>query len=322
MEFRITRRMAIPLVALGGWATSAAVAVERAIRLILPVSPSSAVDISARAAQEELGKALGQPVIVEDMPGAGGLIGTATLTKADPDGMTLGMVSVNHVIYPSLYKSMPFDPIRDVTPISILGGAPLVIVVHPAVKATNAKELVALMNEKRGQVNFGSSGNGTQLHLVAELFLRETGAKANHIPYKGVGPMLTDLMGRQFEWCVSALPTVQQYLSTGALRAIGVASTKRILTASSIPTFVEQGMPRFVAEGWMAMVGPKGLPDRQVRRIYAAAMTAFHAPRVREVMTNLGSVPILNNPEEAARFLRNERDRYAKLAKDIGLQPG
>src|SRR6185369_17727334 len=213
---------------------------ERPVKFILPVATASGVDTITRAAQPALSKALAAPMIVENQPGAGGIVGTSALVKAAPDGHTLSIVSNNHVIYPSVYKSLPFDPIADITPIAVIGSTPIVIVVNPKVEAKNAQELIALLKSNPGKYNYGSSGNGTILHLAAEMFFDEAGVKATHVPYKGVGPMLTDLIGGQVEIGALSLPSVQQHLKAGTLRAIGVGAAQRVAAAPEIPTMVEQ----------------------------------------------------------------------------------
>ena len=292
---------------------------DRPVRFILPVATASGVDTIVRAAQGALGKALGHPVVVENQPGAGGIIGTSTLVKSAPDGYTLGVVSNNPVIYPSVYKSVPFDPINDITPIAIVGTTPMVVVVNPRVPANNAKELVALLKAKPGQLNYGSSGNGTILHLAAEMFVDEAGGKANHIPYKGVGPMITDLIGGQVDFGTTSLPSVQPYLKSGALRAIGVGSAARVSAAPEIPTLVEQGMSNYLVEGWFAVIGPKGLPAAEVKRLHDVVVSAFAAPEVREAMARQGNVINISTPEFAGEFFRSEMAKYARLVKKAGL---
>lgn len=308
-----------PFLSLGSTVRNA-VAATAPVRLILPVAPSSSVDIGARAVQPQLAKALGHPVVIENIPGAGGLLGTTALIKSPPDGLTLALVSVNHVIFPNLFKSLPFDPVADVTPIAITGAAPLVLVANPKLKVKHAQELVALMKERPGKLNYGSSGNGTQLHLAGELFLNEVGATANHIPYKGMGPMITDLISGQIDWGISALPSVQQYMVDGTLQPIGVASANRVPSAPNLPTFSEQGISNFEVEGWSAMIGPKGLPAAQVERIHSAVVQAYGSPSVRDTMSKLGSILRVTSPEEAGRFLHSERLRYARLVKQAKLQ--
>jgi tripartite-type tricarboxylate transporter receptor subunit TctC len=294
---------------------------DKPIRFILPVATASGVDTITRAAAPALSKALGHPVVVDNQPGAGGIVGTYAMIKSPPDGFTLSIVSNNHVIYPSVYKSVPFDPVADITPIAVIGSTPIVFVVNPTkIPAKTAPELVALLKAKPGGYNYGSSGNGTILHLAAEMFMDEAGVKATHVPYKGVGPMLTDLIGGQVEMGTLALPSIQQHLKSGALRAIGVGAATRLAAAPEIPTMVEQGMPGYLVEGWFAVIGPKGLPAADVNRIHAAVAAAFASPEVRETMAKQGNTINVSSPEYAAQFFRGELAKYAKLVKKAGIE--
>jgi len=294
---------------------------ERAVRFILPVGAGSGVDTIVRAAAAAMGKTLGHPVVIENQPGAGGIVGTSTLVKSAPDGMTLSVVSNNHVVYPSVYKSLPFDPINDITPICVLGSTPFVLVVNPAkVAATNVKELVALLKAKPDGYNYASSGNGTILHLAAEMFMEEAQVKVKHIPYKGVGPMVTDLIGGQVELGVLSLPSIQAHLKSGALRAIGVGGTARVAAAPDIPTIAEQGLPNYNMEGWFAVVGPAKLPIAEARRIQAAVAAAYATPEVKEAMAKQGNTINPGTPEAAALFFRSEMVKYARLVKKAGVE--
>jgi tripartite-type tricarboxylate transporter receptor subunit TctC len=305
---------------LAGLAPCAFAQSDRTIRIVLPVATASGVDTITRVAQAALSKALGHPVIVENQPGAGGIVGTTTLVKAAPDGFTLSFVSNNHVIYPSVYKSLPFDPIHDITPIAIVGSTPLIVVVNPKVPANNGRELVALLKSQPGEMTYASSGNGTILHLAAEMFVDEAGATARHIPYKGVGPMLTDLIGGQVQMGVAALPSVQQHIKSGALRAVGTGTAQRLAAAPDIPTMVEQGMPGYLVEGWFGFVGPKGLPAADVKRLHDAVTAAFAAPEVREAMAKQGNTINVTSTEVAGQFFRSEMVKYAKLVKKAGIE--
>jgi tripartite-type tricarboxylate transporter receptor subunit TctC len=294
---------------------------DKPIRFILPVAAGSGVDTITRASSQALTRSLGHPVVIDNQPGAGGVIGTNTMIKSAPDGLTLSIVSNNHVIYPSVLKSVPFDPINDITPIAVLGSTPLVLVVNPKVPATNAKELIALIRSKPDAINYGSSGNGTILHLAAEMFLDEAGVKARHIPYKGVGPMLTDLMGGQVDFGVLALPSIQGQLKQGSLRAIGTSSPQRIAAAPEIPTFAEQGLPRYIVDGWFAVVGPKGLPAATVKQVHDAFVAAFATPEVKDAMAKQGNTIAISTPEAAQAYFRSEFAKYAALVKKAGLEP-
>ena len=318
---RITALSALAcLLATGLGATIARAQSDRPVHLVLPVATASGVDTITRAASPALAKALGHPVVVENQPGAGGIVGTSTLVKAAPDGMTLSIVSNNHVIYPSVYKSLPFDPIADITPIAVIGATPIVLVVNPKVPAKNVAELVALLKSKPGDLNYGSSGNGTILHLATEMFLDQSGTKAKHIPYKGVGPMLTDLLGGQIEMGALSLPSVQQYIKSGSLRAIGVGAPQRVAAAPDIPTMAEQGMPGYLVEGWFAIIGPARMNPADVTRINAAVASAFASPEVREAMAKQGNTINVSTPEQAAQFFRSELVKYAGLVKKAGLE--
>ncbi len=308
--------------ALGAFALwpSAAPGQAKVVRFILPVATASGVDTITRAASPALSAALGYPVVVENQPGAGGIVGTSAMVKSPPDGFTLSIVSNNHVIYPSVYKSVPFDPINDITPIAVIGSTPIVFVVNPKVPAKNAKELVALLKAKPGGYNYGSSGNGTILHLAAEMFMDQAGVKATHVPYKGVGPMLTDLIGGQVEMGTLSLPSIQPHLKSGALRAIGTGTATRLAAAPDIPTMAEQGMPEYLVEGWFAVIGPAKMQPADVKRINAAFATAFATPEVRETMAKQGNTINVGTPEAAAQFFRSEMTKYATLVKKAGVE--
>ena len=293
---------------------------DRTVKFILPNATASGVDTITRAAQGALAKALGHPVVIENQPGAGGVLGVAQLVRSAPDGFTLGVVSNNVVIYPSVIKQLPFDPIKDITPIAIIGTTPIVVVVNAKVPANNAKELVALLKARNGRLNYGSSGNGTILHLAAELFVDEAGAKANHIPYKGVGPMITDLIGGQVEMATAALPSIQSHLKSGALKAIGVGSAQRVAAAPEIATMAEQGMPGYLVEGWFAVIAPKGLPAADVSRVHAAVTAAFADAGVREAMARQGNAINVSTPEAAQAYFKSELTKYAQLVKKAGLE--
>lgn len=290
------------------------------LRVILPVSAGSGVDVIVRSAQVALTKALDQPVVIENQPGAGGITGTQNLVRAAPDGNTVSVISNNHSVNPSVFKKLPYDSLADITPISILGVTPFVLVVNPnKVSAKNAKELQALMKAKPGEFNYGSSGNGTIIHLAAEMFIDEAGVKAHHIPYKGMGPMITDLMGGQVEMGVSALAAVQGQLKAGSLRPIGVMGKQRVASLPDVPTMAEQGFPGVDVAGWFALIGPKGLPPAQVKRLHDAFVTAFNDPEVKAGFAKRDDALILNSPEEAGRFLKSEQERYAKLVKKANV---
>jgi tripartite-type tricarboxylate transporter receptor subunit TctC len=283
------------------------------------VSSGSGLDGIARAAQNAMAGALGQSIVVENLPGASGVVGTQAMIRAAPDGLTLAMVSNNHVIYPSVLKSLPFDPLADITPIAVIGATPLLLVVHPALAASNLKELVALFRTHPGKYNYASSGNGTILHLASEMFKEITQTFVTHIPYRSAAAMVQDLITGQVDMAVMALPAALPYLKAGTLRAICAAAPSRSSAAPEVQTSKEQGYPAYLVEGWFAMVGPKNLPAAQVSRINAALLAAFSSQEVRDAMARQGNNINVSTPEFAQSHFRSELARYAALVKRSGM---
>ena len=319
----LTRRTLLAALATGftvGFATPAFAQSDKPVRFILPNATGSGVDAIARSAQGALAKALGHPIIVDNQPGAGGIVGLQALARSPADGSTLGVVSNNVVIFPSVMKSVPFDMPGDFTPIAVIGYTPVVLVVNAKVPAKDAKEFIALLKSRNGDMTYPSGGNGTILHLASAMFLDEAKVAARHIPYKGVGPMVTDLIGGQVDFATAALPSVQPHLKSGALRAIGMATAQRAAAAPEIPTFVEQGLPGYVVDAWFAVVGPKGLPPAEVQRIHAAVVAAFGDPEVKEAMAKQGNVISVGPADKAMPFFRSELAKYATLVKKAGVE--
>ena len=294
---------------------------DKAVRFELPNATGSGVDAITRGVQAALSKALGLPVMVENQPGAGGVVGLQALARSAPDGMTLSVVSNNVVIFPSVMKQLPFDMPGDFTPIAVVGSTPIVLVINPKVPARDSKEFAALLKAQPGKLNYASGGNGTILHLAAEMYVDEVGSRANHIPYKGVGPMITDLIGGQIEFATAALPSVQQHIKSGALRVIGVGAAQRTPAAPEIPTMAEQGLPGYVVEAWFAVIGPKGMKEADIKRVHDAIVTAFADPAVKELMAKQGNVIDIGSPAQAQAFFKSELQKYARLVKKAGLEP-
>ena len=261
-------------------------------------------------------------MVVENQAGASGIIGLQSLVKSAPDGFTLSVVSNNVVIFPSVIRNLPFDMPGDFTPIALVGATPLVLVAHPQrVQASGSREFIAALKAKPGGYNFGSGGTGTILHLAAEMFLDESGTRAVHIPYKGVGPMVTDLIGGQIDFAVVALPSVQQHIRTGALRAIGVCGEKRIPAMAEVPTFIEQGLNGYKVEAWFAVIGPRGMSPALVKKVHDAVTAAFSDPTVSETMAKQGNTISVTSSDQAQRMFRSEMARYAALVKKVGMEP-
>ena len=306
--------------ALAATTSSLAQVGEKAVRIVLPNATGSGVDTITRTVQPALAKALGMAVVIENQPGAGGIVGVQTLTRAVPDGMTLGVVSNNVVIFPSVYKTLPFELPADLTPIAIVGFTPVVLVVNPKVPAKTAKELAALMKSKNGDFNYGSSGNGTILHLAAEMFVDEAGAKAKHIPYKGVGPMLTDLIGGQVEMATAALPSVQSHLKSGALRAIGVGAAQRVPAAPDIPTMTEQGIPMDLT-GYFSLLAPAGVPKPILDQLAKWNNEVVALPETKAFLNKFASDPWINAMDDAQGYFLKDIANWANYIRIAKIEP-
>ena len=304
------------------FAASAAAQSDRPVRFVLPNAAGSGVDAITRAAQPAFAKALGTSIVVENQTGAGGVIGLQTLARSAPDGHTLAVVSNNVVIFPSVLKSLPFDMPGDFTVIARVGSTPMVLIVNPSkVSATNHKELVALVKARPDALNYASSGSGTILHLAVELYFDAAGIKVRHIPYKGVGPMVTDLLGGQVDFAAAALPSVQGHIASGKLRAIGLFPPQRTPAAPDIPTFAEQGLANFEVEAWFAVIGPRGMSPATVKKVHDAVVAAFNDAAVKEAMAKQGNTIRVATTEQAQADFRSERAKYADLVKKVGLEP-
>ncbi|MEI7446058.1 MAG: tripartite tricarboxylate transporter substrate binding protein [Burkholderiales bacterium] len=298
----------------------AASAQDKVVKFILPNATGSGVDAITRAMAPAFSKAIGASVIVENQPGAGGIVGLQQLVRAAPDGATLSVVSNNVAIFPSIHKTLPFAMPDDFTPIAILGTTPLVMVATPKLGVSNARELATVLKAKGDAITYASSGAGTILHLAPAMFLDEFGLQSRHIPYKGVGPMVTDLLGGHVDWGIAALPSVAQHVKSGALKALGVVADKRLAAAPDIPTFAEQGFGKFRTEAWFAMLGPKGMSAADVQRVHAAIVAAFAAPETKEQMDRQGNVIDITSTETAQKQVRSEIARYGAISKKIGLE--
>lgn len=291
---------------------------ERPLRLIVPLAAGSTVDAVARALAPGMGRASGHPVVVENIAGAGGIPGTGQIARAAKDGMTLGMVSSNHVINPGLYKSIPYDSLRDITPIAVVATVPLVLAVHPALPVKSLKELLAHARAHPGQLNYGSAGNGSTLHLAAELLASETGVDIRHVPYRGTGPFMTDLIGGQVQMGFVSISQVAPHLKSGALRALAVSTPVRSAVLPELPTVAEAGVPSYGFDAWIALIGPGGLPRAQVDAAHAAVKAALASPEARTALAAQGLALLDIGPQAAPAFFQSELAKHQKLVRQSG----
>lgn len=291
---------------------------EKSVRLIVPLTAGSTVDAVARVMANQYTKAMGHPVVVENLVGAGGVTGTVQLVRAPKDGLTIAMVSSNHVINPSIYKSVPFDAIKDITPISVIGTVPLVLVTHPSVPAKDLRELVALAKARPGELNYGSAGNGSSLHLAGEMLKSEAGIDLKHVPYRGTGPLTNDLLGGQVQLGFVSVTAAAPHIKAGKLRAIGVSTPNRAPILADVPTLAEQGLPKYSFDAWISLIGPAGLPAATVNKLYNDTKAVLGTKEVQDALAAQGIVVIGSAPDAAAPFFKAELDKHAKLVKQSG----
>ena len=291
---------------------------SKPIRIIVPFGPGGFTDVVARILQKELGAAVGQPVVVENKPGAGSTIGTAEVVKSKPDGYTLVMISTTHVITPHLYKEMPYDPIKDFTPVMKLGEGPYVLVVHPSLGVKSVAELIALARKEPNKIDYASSGNGSSQHLVGALFANLAGAPINHVPYKGSSGAMNDLLGGQVKVSFVGMPNALAALASGKLRAIAVTSKKRSADLPDVPTLDEAGVPGYDATIWLALLAPPGTPRDIVMKINSEVTRVLSTPESRKLMSQAGVDVATSTPEELARLMQSELDRWGKVVRETG----
>ncbi|MCD2512461.1 tripartite tricarboxylate transporter substrate binding protein [Acidovorax sp. D4N7] len=303
----------LPLAALAQPAPS-----DRPVRVVVPLAAGSTVDAVARAIAPGLGRATGHPIVVENVVGAGGIPGTTQVVKAARDGLTLGMISSNHVINPGIYKSIPYDTLRDITPIAVLATVPLVLVVNPKLPVKNVAELLAYAKAHPGTLNYGSAGNGSTLHLAGELMIAETGIDMRHVPYRGTGPLVTDLMGGQVQLGFVSISQVAPQIKAGGLRALALSTPTRSPALPDVPTMAQAGAPRYSFDAWIALVGPAGLPKATVDGYAAAVKTAMDSPEARAAIAGQGLMVLDKGPDTAPAFFQSELAKHQALVKQSG----
>jgi tripartite-type tricarboxylate transporter receptor subunit TctC len=293
---------------------------DRPLRFIVPLSPGSTGDMVGRTLGQALTKTMSRPVVVENIPGAGGMLGTSQMVRAQKDGSTLALVTSTHVINPNIYKNMPFDTIKDVTPISIIGGSPGILLVNSKLPVHNLKELVAYANAHPGQLNYGSSGNGTSLHLLAVLLAQEAKIDMTHVPYKGNAPLLADLIGGQVQLAFQSTAAAAPLVRAGTLRPIGISTTSRSKILPDVPTLAEQGLVNFNLGSWMAVLGPAGMPADVVQRLNRQVVAALAMPDVKEWFAAQDFELVGSSPADASKFLQSELVKHTKLVQESGAK--
>ena len=293
----------------------------KTVRLILPFPPGGPSDILGRALSQKLSEQMGQQVIADNRPGAGGNLGLELTSKAPPDGYTVVLSSPLISLSPLLYSKLNYDPFKDLAPISLVAQIQNVVLVHPSVPAKNLKELAQVARASPGKLNYGSGGVGTTTHLAPELFMSLTKTKMVHVPFKGSGLALIGLIGGQVDVLIMAVPAAEAQVKAGKARALAVISDKRATPLPNVPTSKEAGFDNFVVDIWYGVLGPAGLPPALVNRLNTEINKALASPDLKDRLLQAGIQPLGNTPEQFAKFIRSENVRFAKVIKDAGIQP-
>ncbi len=294
----------------------------RPIRLVVPSSAGAGVtDIMARLIGHRLSESLGQQIVVDNRPGASGILGSDVVAKAAPDGYTLLIANVSFIVNPYLYSKMPYDPLTDFLPVTMVNSAPLQLVVHPSVPANSVAELVAYAKSRPGQLNYGSGGLGSTPYLAAELFKSITRIDVVHVPYKGGAPALTELVGGQLTFMIENVPGTMPFVKSGKLRALAITSPQRSPLAPELPTMIEAGVPGYEMSGWNGIFAVKGTPPEIVAKLNAELVKILRAPDMKEQMAALGAEPVGDTPEELRAFLKADMARWGKIIQEKGIRP-
>ena len=292
---------------------------SKPVRIVVPFAPGGGSDFIARFMAQRLTESLGSQVIVENKPGAGGVLGIEVGVKAPADGYTLTLIASSYTVNPSIYK-LNFDPVTDITPIIQMSQGPLLLVVNPALPVKTVKELIALAKSKPGEVTFASSGQGSVIHLATELFDTMAGVKMNHIPYKGTGPALTDTLAGQTNIFFSSTANAMPHVKSGRLRAVAVTTAKRIPALPEVPTVAESGVPGYDVVLWHGLIGPKGLPRAVVDRINGEVTKSLKLKETAEQLQNDGVAPAGGTPEQFAAQIKKEIGIWRKVAADASVK--
>ncbi|MEN3296735.1 MAG: putative tricarboxylic transport rane protein [Burkholderiales bacterium] len=291
------------------------------LKIIVPFTPGGNTDIVARMVGEGLSKTFGQPVLIENKPGAAGLLGATAVAKSPADGYTYLMGTVGtHAINAGLYSKMPYDTVKDFTPVTLVASVPNILVVPPSLPVNSVKDLIAYLKAHPDKANFASSGSGTSIHLSGELFKIKTGVAMTHIAYKGSPPALTDLMGGQVQLMFDNLPTSLPYVKAGKLKALAVTTAKRIPALPDVPTVAESGFPGFETGSWFGLFAPAGTPKEIIARVDAEVRKMVQSPELREKLIQQGAEPVGMGSEEFAAHVKSELAKWGEVVKASGAK--
>jgi tripartite-type tricarboxylate transporter receptor subunit TctC len=290
------------------------------VRVIVPSSPGGGTDIVARSLAPELSKRLGQQFVIDNRAGAGTMIGIELAAKSPPDGYNLLMGLSTLAINSALYKKVPYDPVKDFAPITVAVSSGSIIVVHPSVPVKSIKELIAFSRTRPGQMNYASAGTGTYPHMTMELFLSMAKLKMVHIPYKGTGPAMVDMLAGHTAVMAGTMVTTVPQIKAGRLRGLGITTTERNNAAPDIPTVAEAGLPGFESTQWYALLAPAGTPRDIITRLHAEMVKILHLPEMKQRFAADGAEPVGNTPEQFAAYIKTELVKWEKVARNAGIE--
>ena len=291
---------------------------SRPIRMVIPLSPGGFADVPGRILASRLSAAFGRNVFVENRPGAGGTIGADLVAKSAPDGYTLLFTGTPHVISPWIYKKLPYDPLTDFEPVALVASGPYVLVVNPQLGVNSVRELIEAARAQPGKIDYASSGNGSAQHLVSALFASMAGIQLNHVPYKGSGPAMQDLISGQVKVSFAGIPNVLPQVKAGRLRALAVSTAKRSPDLPEVPTVAEAGVSGYQATLWLNLAAPLGSPAEIVQRLYAETVKALQDPELQHGFRAAGVEPSPLAPRELASFMRAEYEKWGRVVRDTG----
>ncbi len=306
---------AVPLAQAQAWPT-------KPVKVVVPFPPGGGTDIGTRILAQKLGEAFGQAFVIENKPGAAGIVGTEYTARSAPDGYTFMMGNIGtHAINVSLYKKLSYDPVKDFAPVSMVADLPLLLLVHPSVPAKSVQELIALAKAQPGKLNFSTSGAGGSMHVAAELFKSMAGVDMVHIPYKGGAPAVADLIAGQVPLSFATVLETIQFVKAGKVRALAVTNNRRSVALPDLPTISEAGLPGYQSISWLALFAPAGTPKEIINRVSAETVRILKLSDVRERLLAQGAEPIGSTPEELAATLAADTAKYARVIRESGYKP-
>jgi tripartite-type tricarboxylate transporter receptor subunit TctC len=294
---------------------------SKPIRIVVPFPPGGSTDFLARGIGQRFTETWGQQVVIDNRSGAGGVVGTEIVATAAPDGYNLLMNAIGHVANPSLYKKLPYDTLKDFSPVTLVADVPTILVIHPQTKVTSVKELIALARAKPGQLNVAAGGVGASSHLAAELFRSQANIEWQNIQFKGGGPAFLEVLSGRVDLMFSPVASSIQHVTAGRIRALGVTSPKRVPLMPDLPTIAEAGLPGYEFQAWYGVVAPAKVPKEIIVKLHREINDLLADPKFRDVMLSRGAVPIGGSSAEFGQFMEKETKKYAAVAKAAGIRP-